>query len=212
MLASSVRIIATGGFMMTRIVRTTLVLVLSVTAVGIAGETKADHAKANKGTFAGTALQTRIDNNSDGVAAIWSTLEVKDRFGKSTIQSVVEEVPIGPTSECPGGVGIVDAKDGIGSGVFTQTFRNGEDQIYYQLLTRTDCYDLTFAFVTEDAGIVVGGAGRFKGVSGTFKIRSTGAVQAFGPTAVPTQAFGSYTGKIKVWLTRPGKGDDNDSD
>jgi hypothetical protein len=61
-----------------------------------------------KGTFAGTFLGTQMNlfplGNPDGVAAGWSKAEVEGNLGKRTNQSVVEAVPTGPTTECPGGV------------------------------------------------------------------------------------------------------------
>jgi len=184
--------------------RLTMVLALSVLVGGVVGETQADDTKEVEGTFAGTFLGTRIDlfptGNPDGFVAGWSTSAVKDDFGKSTIQAVVERVPTGPTPACPGGVFVIDAANG-GFATFTQTFPNAEDQIYYQVLTSTFCSDGAGGFTGEDTGIIVGGAGEFAGVSGTTENTFSGLVQAFDPAAA--QGFGSFTGEFESELNFP---------
>jgi hypothetical protein len=133
-----------------------------------------------KGTFAGTFLGTRMDlfplGNPDGVAAGWSTAEVTGDLGKRTSQSVNEAVPTGPTAECPGGVFIIDAPNGIGFGTGTGTWPNG-DQIHTQIVTRTECYDTAGRFTGTATGRVVGGAGKFAGASGTFEQSYSGFFQ-----------------------------------
>ena len=197
---------------MTTIRRFAMVLALSVIVGGVVPETKADDTKEVEGNFAGTFLDTRIDNNSDSVPASWFTVEVENDFGKSTIQGVVERVPDGPTSECPGGVFIMDALNSIGSGASTQTFRNGEDQLYAVYLTSTLCADAVGGFAGEETGVIVGGAGKFAGVDGTFESSFSGHVLAFSPTAVPPQGFGFVTGHSKSELNIPDGDDDDDND
>jgi hypothetical protein len=190
---------------MTTIGRIGTVLVLLVIAGGIAGEARGDGTKRNKGVFAGTLLDTRIDINNDGFGANWFTAEAVDSFGRSTLQGAVEAVPTPPTSECPGGLLIVDAANGIGAGASTQTFPNGRDQVYYQFLTRALCLDAAGGFTGRDTGIVAGGAGRFEGVDGAFVAKYSGFFQLLDQDAVPQQGFGSFTLEFESKLNFPGR-------
>jgi len=161
-----------------------------------------DHTRRNNGTFAGTFLGTRIDRNDDGVPASWGTAELIGTLGKSTSQSVVEAVPTGPTSDCPGGVSIVDAQNGIGFGTTTRTFPKG-DQLYSQLLTRTQCGLGGGEFTGSDTWTIVGGTGKFDGASGTVDVEWTSFIQAFDPNANPAQAFGSTSGEFEGTVVLP---------
>jgi hypothetical protein len=166
------------------------------------GDAKAEHRRRNNGTFAGTSLGTRIDLNDDGVPASWSTAVLTGTLGKSTGQGVVESVPTGPTSECPGGVSIVDAQNGIGFGANTRTFPNG-DQIYTQLLTRTQCGLGGGRFTSSDSWTIVGGTGKFEGASGTVDIQATSFCQVIDPNANPVQCFGSFSGEFEGTVILP---------
>jgi hypothetical protein len=70
----------------------------------------------------GCALRT----NQDGAP-------VHPTISHSVLKSISEVVPTGATAECPCGVFIIDAANGIGFSRATQTFPNG-DQIYSQVL------------------------------------------------------------------------------
>jgi hypothetical protein len=143
------------------------------TATGIfltvsVGNAGAAHIRPYTGAFAVTFLTTRIDRNDDGLAASWNTAEVKGTFGKRTIQGVTETVPTGATTECSGGVLIIDAASGIGFGRGTSTLPGG-DQIYTQIVTRHQCNLGQGRFEGDDTVEIVGGAGRFAGASGASK-------------------------------------------
>jgi hypothetical protein len=159
-----------------------------------------------KQTFGGTFLSTRIDlfpiGNPDGVVAGWSTIEVADNLQSENhrAQVVSEDVPTGPTQDCPGGVFIIDAQNGQGFGAITDTYRKG-DQLYSQLLTSTTCADSVGRFTNSQTGIFVGGTGKFAGASGTFEASSTGFFQVFDPVA--NQGFGSFTGNLEGTLILP---------
>lgn len=159
-----------------------------------------------KGTFSGTALGTRMDvfplGNPDGVAAVLSTAEVTGNLGKRTSQGVTEAVPTGPTAECPGGVFIIDAPNGIGFGTGTGTWPNG-DQLYSQIVTRTHCLDTAGRFTGTDTGRIVGGTGKFAGASGTVEQSYTGFAQYFDANANPGQAFFSFNGEFEGTLILP---------
>jgi len=161
-----------------------------------------DHTRRNNGEFAGTFLGTRIDLNDDGVPATWSTAQLTGTLGKSTSQGVVEVVHTGPTSACPGGVSIVDAQHGVGFGTNTRTFSDG-DQLYSQLLTRTQCGLGGGKFSSSDTWTIVGGTGKFEGASGTVDIQSTSLCQVIDPNANPPQCFGSFSGEFEGTLTLP---------
>ena len=170
------------------------------------GAANADHPNAGhtlhlKGQFAGTFLGTRIDLIADGSPASWSTAEVSDNtLGKRTSQGVSETVPTGPTSECPGGVFIVDAQHGYGTN--TSTFPNG-DQIFSQLLTRTTCGLGGGIYTSSDTTTIVYGTGKFEGASGTGELHYTSFYQVFDPNAAPPQGFGSFMGEFTATLILP---------
>ncbi|HEV8712694.1 MAG TPA: hypothetical protein VGX03_07700 [Candidatus Binatia bacterium] len=161
-----------------------------------------DHTRRYKGRLAGTFLGTRIDLNDDGVPATWSTQEVSGTLGKRTNQLVTESVHTGPTSDCPGGVSIVDAQHGLGFGTGTGTFPKG-DQLYFQLLTRTQCGLGGGKSTVSDTWTIVGGTGKFDGASGTYEQHVTVICQAFDPNANPPQCFGSVSGEFDGTLTLP---------
>lgn len=175
-------------------------------AAGLLFTCSVSHANARqihfKGEFAGTFLGTRIDLNDDGIAASWATAVANGTLGKHTSQAVVEVVPAGPTSECPGGVFIIDAQNGIGFGINTGTFPNG-DQVYTRILTRSQCRLDGGRFTGSDTVSFVGGTGKFAGASGTFEQHFTGFFEAFDPNANPAQAFGSFSGGSEGALILP---------
>ncbi len=144
----------------------------------------------------------RIDFNDDGVPASWSTVELTGMLGKSTGQGVTESVPTGPTPECSGGVYIVDAQNGIGFGRNTRTFPDG-DQLYTQLLTRTQCGLGGGKSTSSDTWTIVGGTGKFDGASGTIDVQSTSFCQAIDPNANPAQCFGSLSGEFEGTVILP---------
>lgn len=162
---------------------------------------KAEHTRHNNGTFAGTFLSTRMDVNDDGAVANWATGVVTGDL-KYTIQSVSEGVPTGPTAECPGGVSIIDAASGIGFGTATGTFPNG-DQLYLQVLTRSQCGLGGGRFTASDTLAIVGGTGKFAGASGTIERSYSTFFQAFDQNAVPPQGFGSFSGEFNGTLILP---------
>ncbi|MGE0823112.1 MAG: hypothetical protein AB7G75_09015 [Candidatus Binatia bacterium] len=159
-----------------------------------------------KGTSAGTFLSTRMDlfplGNPDGVAAGWSTAEVTGNLGKRTVQAVSEAVPTGSTQACPGGVLIIDAQNRIGFGTSTVTWPNG-DQLYIQIVTSTQCFDIAGGFTNTETVRVVGGTGKFAGASGTGEQTGTGFIQYFDANAKPPQGFGSFSGVFQGTLILP---------
>ena len=155
-----------------------------------------------KGQVAGTFLGTRIDLNGDGTPASWSTGEVSGTLGKRTNQGVSEVVPTGPTADCPGGVFIIDAQNGIGFGTSTTTFPDG-DHIFSQILTRTQCGLGGGFFTSSDTVRTVGGTGKFEGASGTIEQHSTSLLWVYDPNANPPQGFGSFTGEFEGTLILP---------
>jgi hypothetical protein len=155
-----------------------------------------------KGNFAGTTVSTHLDLNDDNRSAFLSTTEVSGTLGKRRQQGVVEPVSTGPTAECPGGVSIVDAQNGVGWGAATATFPNG-DQLYFQTLTRTACTDALGRFTGSDTFSIVGGTGKFAGASGNGELSFAGFFQAFDANAVPPQGFGSVSGEFEGTLTLP---------
>ena len=159
-----------------------------------------------KGKFAGTSLGTRMDRfplgSPDGSAAGWFTSELKSNLGKYTMQGVSEALPTGPTAECPGGVSIIDAPNGIGAGTSTGTWPNG-DQLYNRIVTSTLCSDTAGRFTATETGLIVGGAGKFAGASGTYEASSRGFLQYFDPNANPPQWFGSLRGEFEGTLILP---------
>ncbi|MBI3245000.1 MAG: hypothetical protein HYZ50_00660 [Deltaproteobacteria bacterium] len=115
---------------------------------------------------------------------------------------MTEPVPTGPTAECPSGVFIIDAQNGLGFGKTTNTFPNG-DQIYGRILTRTLCSLGGGKSTAVDVQKVVGGTGKFAGASGTTEVHSISQCQGFDGNAVPPQCFGSFTGEFTGTTTLP---------
>jgi hypothetical protein len=169
---------------------------------GSFGGAKAEQTHRYKGQVAGTFLGTRIDLNDDGVPATWATQEVSGTLGKRTNQLVTESVPTGSTSDCPGGTAIVDAQNGLGFGTGTGTFPNG-DQLYFQLLTRTQCGLGGGKFTASDTWTIVGGTGKFEGASGTYEQHVIVLCQVSDPNANPAQCFGSVSGEFDGTLILP---------
>jgi hypothetical protein len=170
--------------------------------VGSFSVANAEHTRRNNGTFGGTFLSTRMDLNDDGALATWSTAEINGTLGKRSSQSIIEAVPTGVTPECPGGVSIIDALNGIGFSTLTATFSNG-DQVYSRILTRTQCSLGGGRFKADDVQEILGGTGKFEGASGTVELHSISVCQAFDPNATPPQCFGSFTGEFEGTITLP---------
>ena len=195
--------------------RLTIGLTLAVLVGGFVGKAGADDTKHFKANYAGTFLSTRMDifptGNPDGSPAGSATAVVKDKFGESSLQSIAEYIQKAATEECPGGVFIIDTANGEGRVTATQSYRNGKDQIYYEYTTVTLCSDGE-TYTQPASGIIVGGAGRFAGVSGTFEDNSSGFFQYADFNAVPLQFFGSFIGSFEAWITFPDGDDDDSSD
>ena len=111
-------------------------------------------------------------------------------------------VTTGRTQACPGGVYIIDAQNGIGFGTGTATWPNG-DQLYSQIVTRTQCFDTAGRFTSTDTVRIVGGTGKFAGASGTFEQSFSGFFQYFDANANPAQGFGSASGELEGTLILP---------
>jgi len=110
----------------------------------------------------------------DGEASSWCTLQIKGGIqGSSMQQCINEDVAMPPTADCPGGVLVVDASNGIGTGRGVRTFANGVDQIFVTLTDRWACADFTpegQPFLKgHDSGEIIGGTGSFLGASGTYE-------------------------------------------
>jgi len=174
--------------------------VLGINA-GLAGNVMASDTKMKALAFAGTFLSTRMDiagdRGPDGSPAGWYTVQVekgKKRGKASTLQGIVEDVPMGATAECPGGLYIVDSVNGLGGGSGTRTFLNGKDQIYTSHTERELCSDETGGLSGVDGGLIVGGTGKYEGITGTWSLKHTGIIQYSDFAAQPVQYFGSITG------------------
>lgn len=154
------------------------------------------------GKFAGTSLHSRIDRNDDGLPANWSTGVTTGTLGKRTFQSLYEFVPTGPTTECPGGLFIIDVANGQGFGAFTETFPNG-DQYYARVLTATSCFDSAGGYTGSTTISIVGGTGKFTGASGNVENSYIGFFQVGDANAIPRQAFGPYSGEFTGTLILP---------
>lgn len=155
-----------------------------------------------KGKIAGTFLHARIDRNDDGVPASWQTGVVTGKPGNRPYEGVFEFVPTGPTAECPGGVFIIDAQNGQGFGIWTETFPTG-DQLYGRVLTLTLCSDGVGGSASSATLSYVGGTGKFAGASGNVENRVTSLFHAVDANANPFQGFGSFRGTFEGTLTLP---------
>jgi hypothetical protein len=158
----------------------------------------------NNGKFAGTFLSARIDRNDDGEPAGWETGVTKSKPGERVYQGVSELVRTDPTTECPGGVFVIDAQNGQGFGIFTETFPNG-DQLYARVLTRTLCSNGVGGFTGSSTFSYVGGTGKFAGASGNGENSFTGFFQAVDMNANPFQGFGSASGEFIGTLILPSR-------
>jgi hypothetical protein len=154
----------------------------------------------------GSYLTSRINANGDTQASSWCTLQIKGgQQGSSMQQCINEDVPMPPTPDCPGGVFVVDALNGTGRGV--RTFANGNDQLFIELTERHLCVGLNAAgpFFKEsyDRGVIIGGAGKFVGATGTYEATYTGTILYGDPSAVPPQFFGSIAGTATWQINVP---------
>ncbi|MEL7187168.1 MAG: hypothetical protein AAFN50_12150 [Pseudomonadota bacterium] len=120
------------------------------------------------------------------------------------MQCINEDVLTGVSAECPGGIFEVNASQGIGGGTGARTFANGRDQLYVVLTERFLCSDLAGNFTEGyDRGLIVGGAGRYAGATGTYEWDYTGRVLYGDPAAQPAQYFGVLTGKGRWHIELP---------
>jgi len=150
-----------------------------------------------RSTSGGTYLD--LPNFSpNGGTAIWATGQGSNTLGTYISQGVSQPVYQGEDPKCPGGLLIIDAQGGSGFGFSTETYSNG-DQIYYQVRTRTECLDDQNGFTGSDTGDIVGGTGRFAGVSGTYESSFAGVRQFLNTP----QEFGSFTGEATGILVFP---------
>ena len=156
----------------------------------------------------GTYLTSRTNANMDTEASSWCTIHIKGgQQGSSMQQCINEDVPTPPTPDCPGGVFVVDAQNGIGGGRGVRTFASGTDQLFIELTERHLCvgFDVNGPFFKEsrDAGVVIGGTGRYAGATGTYEFTYTGTILYGDPFASPPQFFGSINGTGTFHLNVP---------
>jgi len=177
----------------------------AVIAAGIVGLACAPvvHAKeiVEQVSAAGTFLTSRIDANGDNEASSWCTLQITGKASSESMQQCInEDVFAGFTAECPGGVFVIDAANGVGAGAGVRTFRNG-DQLFLALTNRYLCAD-DQGHVTngEDGGVILGGTGDYEGATGTFQYTYTGQILYGDPFAVPAQFFGAVSSVSGTWV------------
>ena len=156
----------------------------------------------------GTYLTSRIDANVDTLASSWCTLHIKGGIqGSSMQQCVNEDVPTPPTTDCPGGVFIVDASNGIGIGRGVRTFSSGVDQLFVELTERYLCVGVNaqgpFFKESYDRGVIIGGSGKFAEASGTYEFTYSGTILYGDDNANPPQYFGSITGTGTFVINTP---------
>jgi len=174
-------------------------------ATGIVGLALAPavHAKeiVEQVNAAGTFLTSRIDANGDTSASSWCTLQISGKKDSQSMQQCInEDVFAGFTAECPGGVFVVDAANGVGAGTGVRTFSNG-DQLFVALTNRYLCADdqgnLTGG---EDSGVILGGTGAYEGATGTYEYTYTGRIMYADPFANPPQYFGAISSPSGTWV------------
>lgn len=147
----------------------------------------------------GTFLTSRINVNMDSEASSWCTLQIKGGIqGSSMQQCVNEDVATPPTVDCPGGVFIVDADNGVGAGRGVRTFASGVDQLFVDLTERYLCVGIgaqgPFFKESYDRGVIIGGTGKFAEATGSYEYTYSGTLLYGDPLATPPQYFGSITG------------------
>jgi len=162
---------------------------LGLHAVEASADQKVEYLK-----MAGSFLTSRMDANADGEASSWCMMQIKGgNQGSSMMQCVNEDVFNGFSPECPGGTWVVNATQGTGTGV--RTFPSGEDQIFVVLTERNLCANLAGQVTNGvDHGVIIGGAGKFEGATGTYEWNYTGQILYGDPLAQPAQYFGSLMG------------------
>lgn len=177
----------------------TLLTLTSAGLIAFAGIASADKEQRNPEIenlkLAGSFLTSRINTNNDESASSWCTSQIKGGYqGSSMMQCVNEDVFAGFPEECPGGLFVVnDTYGGTGAGV--RTFPNGEDQLFTVLTERSLCAN-QYGQITNglDNGLIIGGTGRYAGVTGTYELSYTGQIMYGDENAMPPQYFGSLNG------------------
>ncbi len=135
----------------------------------------------------------------DGFPAFVSHSQASGNLGKMVIDDVFETSPGLMTPDCLGGTGTADFATGTGYASATASFRNGRDQIEFQILTRFICFDDAGGFTVEDTGFILGGSGKYSNVTGgTWTGRAEGRVRAFNQLFFPLATI--FTGRIEGQL------------
>lgn len=169
---------------------TTICLAATMSAPAVASGSSVE-----KLNVAGSFLTSRIDANADGEASSWCTLQIKGGNQDSGMQQCVnEDVFQGFTQDCPGGLYVIDAVQGVGSGAGVRTFKNAKDQLFFALTERYLCTNEVGTIEGVDRGIVTGGTGKFEGATGSFTSSYGGQILYFDLNAQPAQFFGSILG------------------
>jgi len=150
---------------------------------------------------AGTFLTSRIDANGDNSPSSWCTLQISGKNESQSMQQCInEDVFAGITDDCPGGIFVIDAANGVGGGSGVRTFSNG-DQLFLALTNRYLCADDQGAITSgEDSGVILGGTGDYEGASGTYEYTYTGRIMYADPFANPPQYFGSVNSPSGTWV------------
>jgi len=155
---------------------------------------KQENSELEEVTAAGSFLTSRIDANGDGEGSSWCTVQIKGgNQGSSMQQCINEDVFAGTSEECPLGRYVVNEELG-GTGRGVRTFPNGVDQIFFVLTQRDACADANGRITGSDAGVVLGGTGRYAGATGTYALDYEGQILYGDPLATPPQFFGSISG------------------
>lgn len=174
----------------TKLTSFAIVLVLAMPEIASASSPQVD---VENVSVAGSFITSRIDTNDDGQGSSWCTVQIKGGYqGSSMQQCVYEDVYVGTTDECPGGLFVVAPE--MGNGIGVRTFPNAQDQVFLQLTERQLCVNGFGGITGTDQGVIVGGIGRYKGASGSYSLDYSGQILFGDETATPPQIFGSILG------------------
>jgi hypothetical protein len=143
-------------------------LLLSLVALFVAGEGRAETTHEIQWRTIGVSHHTAIDVDGKGSPASFIVAEGDGTFGPASVQGLSEPLKVA-IERCPEGAAMEFHQV---AGTMVRTFRPSLDQVFIRTRSGLACIFEDGRVTSESQAIVVGGTGRFEGATGELVTRT----------------------------------------
>lgn len=143
-------------------------LLLSMVALAVAGEGRAETTHEVQWRTIGASHHTAIDVDGKGSPASFIVAEGEGSFGPASVQGLSEPLKVA-IDRCPEGAAMEFHQV---AGTMIRTFRPSLDQVFIRTLSGLACIFEDGRVTSESRAVVIGGTGRFEGATGELVTRT----------------------------------------